>query len=92
MKDWTMDSVLVTINMKNCQLTLEISESLFQKLEKLSELTEEPINELVIQMITNNIVNSTQKANELNELLAINFSESLPEVIEIGELVGAEVF
>ncbi|MFM7576996.1 MAG: hypothetical protein ACKO5Q_08685 [Microcystaceae cyanobacterium] len=78
--------------MKNCQLTLEISESLFQKLEKLSELTEEPINELVIQMITNNIVNSTQKANELNELLAINFSESLPEVIEIGELVGAEVF
>ena len=78
--------------MKNCQLTLEISESLFQKLEKLSELTEEPINELVIQMITNNIVNSTQKANELNELLAINFSESLPEVIEIGELVGAEIF
>ena len=78
--------------MKTRQLTLEVSESLFQKLEKLSELTEEPINELVIQMITNNILKSTQKAKDLNDLLTINFPETLPEIIEIGELVGAEIF
>jgi hypothetical protein len=80
--------------MKTRQLTLEVSESLFHKLEKLSELTEEPINELVIQMITNNILNSTQKVKDLNDLLTINFPvpEALPEVIEIGELVGAEIF
>ena len=42
--------------MQTRQLTLEISEPLFHKLEQLSELTDEPINELVIQMITNNIL------------------------------------
>jgi hypothetical protein len=49
--------------MKTRQLTLEVSESLFQKLEKLSELTEEPINELVIQMITNNIIIKSLRDN-----------------------------
>jgi hypothetical protein len=78
--------------MQTRQLTLEISEPLFHKLEKLSELTEEPINELVIQMITNNTLNSTQKAKDLNILLTKNLTESQPEIIEIGELVGAEIF
>ena len=78
--------------MQTRQLTLEISEPLFHKLEKLSELTEEPINELVIQMITNNTLNSTQKAKDLNILLTKNLTESQTEIIEIGELVGAEIF
>ena len=78
--------------MQTRQLTLEISEPLFHKLEKLSELTEEPINELVIQMITNNTLNSTQKAKDLNILLTKKLTESQPEIIEIGELVGAEIF
>jgi len=78
--------------MQTRQLTLEISEPLFHKLEKLSELTEEPINELVIQMITNNTLNSTQKAKDLNILLTKNLTESQPEIIQIGELVVAEIF
>ena len=78
--------------MQTRQLTLEISEPLFHKLEKLSELTEEPINELVIQMITNNTLNSTQKAKDLNILLTKKLTEFQPEIIEIGELVGVEIF
>jgi predicted Zn-dependent peptidase len=78
--------------MNTRKLTLEISESLFEQLEKLAELTEESINDLAIQMIAANILSSTQKASNLNEILAKISSKNLPEFIENGEIVGIEVF
>nr|WP_293101339.1 hypothetical protein [Okeania sp. SIO2F4] len=37
--------------MPNKKLSLEISESLYEKLEYLSELTEEPIQTLIIRIV-----------------------------------------
>lgn len=74
------------------KLTLEISESLFEQLEKLAELTEESINDLAIQIIAANILNSTQKARSLNKVMKKVSPENLPEIIDNGDLVGVESF
>ena len=60
--------------MKTKQLSIEISESLFKELQYLSEITEESIDNLVIQMISRNILSATRNAETLKEKLD-NISE-----------------
>lgn len=55
--------------MKTKQLNIEISESLFKELEYLSEVTEESIDNLVIQMISRNILSAKRNAKTLKEKL-----------------------
>ncbi|MGK7876127.1 MAG: hypothetical protein AB4426_23370 [Xenococcaceae cyanobacterium] len=74
------------------KLILEISESLFEQLEQLSELTEESIESLAIRMIAGRLPSLTREAKKLNELLAGVTPESLHGEIDSGEAVGREVF
>ncbi|MDJ0843414.1 MAG: hypothetical protein QNJ08_04170 [Crocosphaera sp.] len=55
--------------MKTKQLNIEISESLFKELQYLSEITEESIENLVIQMISRNILAAKRNAETLKEKL-----------------------
>ncbi len=51
------------------KLNIEISESLFKELEYLSEIKEESINDLVIEMIARNILSAKRNAETLKEKL-----------------------
>ncbi|MDJ0598447.1 MAG: hypothetical protein QNJ37_06370 [Crocosphaera sp.] len=75
--------------MTNKQLNLEISESLFKELEYLSEITEESIDNLVIQMISRNILSTKRNAETLKEKLDQISDDNIPEMVETGDLTVA---
>jgi hypothetical protein len=79
-------------SMKTRHLNIEISEFLFKQLENLAELTEESIDDLVIQIIAKNILFATRTAEDLKGKLELISSDNIPELIETGELTGVEIF
>lgn len=78
--------------MKTRQLNIEISESLFKELECLSEITEESIDNLVVQMISRNILSAKRNAESLQEKLNQISDDNIPEIVETGDLRGVEIF
>ena len=78
--------------MKTRQLNIEISESLFKQFENLAKLTEESMDDLVIQMIAKNILLATRTAEDLKEKLEQISYDNIPESIEAGDLTGVEIF
>ena len=74
------------------KLTLEISESLFQQLEQLSELTEESIERTAIWSILCSLPYLTKRAHDLNEMLDQATPETLHGEIDFGEPVGRELW
>ncbi|NEQ40829.1 MAG: hypothetical protein F6K40_33255 [Okeania sp. SIO3I5] len=52
--------------MPNQKLSLEILESLYEKLEELSELTEESIDTLIIRIIAMRIPSLLRETKEFN--------------------------
>lgn len=78
--------------MANLKLTLEISESLFQRLEQLSELTEESIESLAIQILASSLPRRIEKERHLNEMLEQITPDTLHGEIDFGEPVGREIW
>lgn len=78
--------------MKTRQLNLEISESLYQQLERLAELTEESIDDLAISMIAKDIFASLQNAQDFKKKIDSFSTDEIPEIVDHGELTGVEVF
>lgn len=74
------------------KLTLEISESLFEQLEQLSELTEESIERTAIWSILCSLPYLTRRARNLNEMLEQITPETLHGEIDFGEPVGREIW
>ncbi|MDJ0673903.1 MAG: AbrB/MazE/SpoVT family DNA-binding domain-containing protein [Calothrix sp. MO_167.B42] len=82
--------------MTNYKLTLEIPESLFEELLHLAELTNQSIEYLALQSITNSLPPIARKYYEnkydLDELLSRVTTDNLHGEIDSGELVGREIF
>ena len=78
--------------MPNRKLTLEISESLFQKLEQLAELTEESLEYLAIQMLASSLPRRIEHERRLNEMLEKITPDKLHGEIDFGEPVGREIW
>lgn len=78
--------------MKTRKLSLEISQSLYEQLNQLSDLTEETIESLIIRILAGRLPSLITEAKELNEMLDGITSESLHDEIDYGEPVGREVF
>jgi antitoxin MazE len=74
------------------KLTLEISESLFQQLEQLAELTEESLESLAIQILASRLPHRIEKERHLNELLDQITPDQLHGEIDFGEPVGREIW
>ena len=78
--------------MKTRKLNLEISQSLYEQLNQLSDLTEETIESLIIRILAGRLPSLITEAKELNEMLDGITSENLHDEIDYGEPVGREVF
>jgi antitoxin MazE len=78
------------------KLTLEISESLLEKLQHLAELTGQSIESLALQSITNSLNpiprKDSEKTYDLDELLSRVTKDNLHGEIDSGGLVGREIF
>ena len=74
------------------KLTLEISESLFEQLEHIAELTEESIETIAIRIIARRVPSLAREAHELNEKLAQITPDQLHGEIGLEEAVGGEVY
>lgn len=74
------------------KLTLEISESLFEQLEQLSELTEESIERTATWSMLCSLPYLTKRARDLNEMLEQVTPETLHGEVDFGEPVGREVW
>jgi antitoxin MazE len=74
------------------KLTLEISESLFQQLEQLAELTEESIERTATWSRLCSLPYLTKKARDLNEMLEQVTPETLHGEVDFGEPVGREIW
>ncbi|GET36771.1 hypothetical protein [Microseira wollei] len=77
--------------MNKRKLSLEISESLFEQLERVAELTEESIESIVIRIIAFRLPSLTREAQELHEQLNKISPEQLHGEIGLEEVVGSEV-
>jgi len=73
--------------MPNKKLSLEISESLYEKLEELSELTEEPIDTIIIRILAMRMPSLLRETQEFNQMLDAITPEQLH-----GEIGLEEVF
>ncbi|MDJ0673899.1 MAG: hypothetical protein QNJ36_00630 [Calothrix sp. MO_167.B42] len=82
--------------MANQKLTLEIPESLFEKLLHLAELTDQSVEDLALQSIINNLPPIVRKYSEkkydLDKLLSRVTTDNLHGEIDSGELVDREIF
>ena len=67
--------------MKPRKLTLEISQSLYEQLNQLSDLTEETIESLIIRILASRLPSLITEAKKLNEMLQGITPESLHSVI-----------
>ena len=71
--------------MKTRKLSLEISQSLYEQLNQLSDLTEETIESLIIRILAGRLPSLITEAKELNEMLDGITSESLHDEVDYGE-------
>jgi len=78
--------------MANQKLTLEIPESLFERLHHLAELSGQSIESLALQSITSNLLRLTEKVHDLDELLSRVTPDNLHGEIDSGKPVGHEIF
>ncbi len=78
--------------MSTQKLTLEISESLLEKLRRLAELTGESVESLAVQSITNSLPQFREQVYDLDELLLQVTTDNLHGEIDSGEPVGREIF
>ncbi len=69
----------------------EISESLYEKLEELSELTEEPIDTLIIIIIAMRMPSLLRETRKFNQILDAITPEQLHREIGFGEPVCSEI-
>ncbi|NEQ74463.1 MAG: hypothetical protein F6K23_16340 [Okeania sp. SIO2C9] len=76
--------------MPNKKLSLEISESLYEKLEELSELTEEPINTLIIRIIAMRMPSLLRETKEFNQMLDAITPEQLHGEIGLEEVLSEQ--
>ncbi len=74
------------------KLTLEISESLYQQLAELAELTEESIETVSIQILAGRIGHRIERERSLNEMLDKITPDQLHGEIDFGEPVGREIW
>ncbi|MBP0018720.1 MAG: hypothetical protein J7647_14385 [Cyanobacteria bacterium SBLK] len=75
--------------MKN-KIVLEISEALYGQLDRLSELTEESIESLAIQMIAAKLPDRIEKARRFQAEMEEITSDRLHGEIDFGEPAGRE--
>ena len=73
------------------KIVLEISESLYEQLNRLSELTEESIESLAIQMIATKLPDRIEKARRFQVEMEEITSDRLHKEIDFGESVGREI-
>lgn len=78
--------------MNTKKLTLEISESLYQQLAELAELTEESIETVAIQILAGRIGHRIERERSLNEMLDKITPDQLHDEIDFGEPVGREIW
>jgi antitoxin MazE len=78
--------------MNTKKLTLEISESLYQQLAELAELTEESIETVAIQILASRIGHRIERERSLNEMLDKITPDQLHDEIDFGEPVGREIW
>ncbi|MBC5797727.1 MAG: hypothetical protein ACKO2Z_27280 [Sphaerospermopsis kisseleviana] len=78
--------------MTNHKLMLEIPDNLFKKLHHLAELTDQSIESLAVQSLTNNLPVFSEKKYNLDDLLSRVSTENLHNEIDTGEPVGRECF
>lgn len=74
------------------KLTLEISESLFEQLEGIAELTEESMETIAIRIIARRVPLLAREAQELNEKLTHITPDQLHGEIGLEEAVVGEVY
>ena len=74
------------------KLTLEISESLFEQLEGIAELTEESIESIAIRIIARRVPSLANEVQELDEKLAQITPDRLHGEIGLEEAVIGEVY
>ncbi|MCL1469271.1 hypothetical protein [Argonema antarcticum] len=76
--------------MKTRKLTLEISESVYEKLAHLAELNEESIESTAIWSILSSLPYLTKKAEEFKGMMERVTPENLHGEIDFREPVGCE--
>lgn len=74
------------------KLTLELSESLFEQLESIAELTEESIETIAIRIIARRVPSLLREVQELDEQLATITPDTMHGEIGLEAAVGGEVF
>ncbi|GGA22324.1 hypothetical protein [Okeania sp. KiyG1] len=74
--------------MPNQKLSLEISESLHEKLEELSESTEEPIETLIIKIVAMRMPSLLRETQKFNQQLDAITPEQLHGEIGLEEVVS----
>ncbi len=78
--------------MSKRKLTIEVSESLYEQLAQLAELTEKSIEDSALQSLIYSVPYLTKRARELHEMLEKVTPETLHGEIDFGEPVGREVW
>ncbi|MEC4892750.1 MAG: hypothetical protein SAL07_11905 [Oscillatoria sp. PMC 1051.18] len=74
------------------KLKLEISESLFEKLERLAQATDQSTESLAINCLVHYLPHVVEKVHELDRLLEEINPENLHEEIDFVEAVGREIW
>ncbi|MEC4983465.1 MAG: hypothetical protein SAK42_05045 [Oscillatoria sp. PMC 1076.18] len=74
------------------KLNLEISESLFEKLEQLAQATDQSTESLAINCLVHYLPRVGEEVRELERLLEGINPEYLHEEIDFGEVVGREIW
>jgi hypothetical protein len=74
------------------KLRLEISESLFEQLERIAELTEESLETIAIRIIARRVSSLAREGQELDAFLEKITPDTLPGEIGLEEAVGGEVY
>ncbi len=74
--------------MPNKKLSLEISESLYEKLEELSDLTAEPIETLILRIVAMRMPSLLRETQEFNRQLDAITPEQLHGEIALEKVVS----
>ncbi|MFB2920123.1 MULTISPECIES: hypothetical protein [Aerosakkonema] len=77
--------------MRTQKLTLEISESLFEQLNHVAELSEESIESIAIRIIAFRLPSLTKEVQEMNERLNKITPEQLHGEIGLEEVIPSEI-
>ncbi|NJL00342.1 MAG: hypothetical protein HC910_07120 [Spirulinaceae cyanobacterium SM2_1_0] len=77
--------------MVNYHLSLEISESLRNKLARIAELAETNVETVAVRILARRIPQLLQETENLSQLLASIPDEAVHAGIDCGEPVGSEI-